>query len=57
MTILDISVDQFFYPDMSTGAACKKQIDVLLSSMDEKGLRLVEALIKTIKESRELEEA
>lgn len=45
-TMFDISVDQFFYPDISVDAACKKRINVLLNSMDEKDLRLVEALIR-----------
>ena len=57
ITMFDISVDQFFYPDMSADAACKKRIDILLNSLDEKDLRLVEALIRTIKETRETEEA
>ena len=56
-TMFDISVDQFFYPDISVDAACKKRINVLLNSMDEKDLRLVEALIRTIKETKETEEA
>lgn len=57
ITMFDISVDQFFYPDMGTDAACKKRINVLLNSMGEKDLRLVEALIRTIKETKEAEEA
>ena len=28
ITMFDISVDQFFYPDMSADAACKKRIDI-----------------------------
>ena len=47
--MFDISVDQFFYPDMGADAACKKRINVMLNSMEEKDLRLVEALIRTIK--------
>ena len=47
ITMFDISVDQFFYPDMSADAACKKRIDILLNSLDEKDLRLVEALIRS----------
>lgn len=57
ITMFDISVDQFFYPDMSADAVCKKRIDILLNSLDEKDLRLVEALIRTIKETRETEGA
>jgi DNA-binding XRE family transcriptional regulator len=54
VTRFDISVDQFFYPDMSADDACKKRINIMLSSMD---LRLVEAIIRSIKEAKETEEA
>ena len=57
VTMFGISVDEYFYPDMSADAACKKRIDILLNSLDEKDLRLVEALIRTIKETRQTEEA
>lgn len=57
VTMFGISVDEYFYPDMSADAACKKRIDILLNSLDEKDLRLVEALIRTIKETRETEES
>ena len=57
VTRFDISVDQFFYPDMSAGDACKKRINIMLSSMDEKDLRLVETIIRSIKEAKETEEA
>ena len=53
VTRFDISVDQFFYPDMSADAVCKKRIDILLNSLDEKDLRLVEALIRAIKDAKE----
>ena len=36
VTRFDISVDQFFYPDMSADDACKKRINIMLNSMDEK---------------------
>ena len=37
VTLLDISVDQFFYPDKQNGQSdCRKHIDVLLNSMDGK---------------------
>ena len=50
-------MDQFFYPDMSADDACKKRINIMLSSMDEKDLRLVETIIRSIKEAKETEEA
>ena len=40
VTMFDISVDQFFYPDKGAASGCKSRIDVMLSSMDEKDLRL-----------------
>ena len=57
VTRFDISVDQFFYPDMGADDACKKRINIMLSSMDEKDLRLVETIIRSIKEAKETEEA
>ena len=56
VTMFDISVDQFFYPDMSADDACKKRINVMLSSMDAKDLHLVENLIRTVKEAKEAED-
>ena len=53
MTMFHISVDQFFFPDMGADDACKKRINVLLNSMDEKELRLVENLIRAVKDSQE----
>lgn len=39
VTLLEISVDQFFFPDKLNGeSTCRKQIDVMLNSMDEKEL-------------------
>lgn len=57
MTMFDISVDQFFYPDMGADDACKKRINVMLNSMDEKELHLVENLIRAVKDARETEGA
>ena len=56
MTMFNISVDQFFFPDMSVDDACKKRINVMLNSMDEKDLRLVETIIRAIKDAKETEE-
>ena len=37
VTLLDISVDQFFYPDRQNSESdCRQHIDRLLNSMDEK---------------------
>lgn len=56
-TMFGISVDQFFYSDMSTDEAAKKRINILLNSLNESELRLVEGIIRTIKENRETEGA
>ena len=56
VTKFDISVDQFFYPGMSADDACKKRINIMLGSMSEKELRLVENIIRAVKDSQETEE-
>ena len=56
VTMFDISVDEFFYPDMGADDACKKRINVMLNSMDAKELHLVENLIRTVKEAKEAED-
>lgn len=53
VTMFDISVDRFFYPDKGAASGCKSRIDVMLSSMDEKDLRLVETIIRAIKDAKE----
>ena len=57
VTMFGISVDEFFYPDMSKDTACRKRIDVLLNSLDEKDLQLIENLIRAVKASKETEGA
>ena len=56
VTKFDISEDQFFYPGMSADDACKKRINIMLGSMSEKELRLVENIIRAVKDSQETEE-
>lgn len=56
VTMFDISVDEFFYLNMGADDACKKRINVMLSSMDTKDLHLVENLIRTVKEAKEAED-
>ena len=55
-TMFNLSVDQYFYPEMSADEACKKRIDILLNSLSESELRLVEGIVRTIIENRETEE-
>ena len=57
VTMFGLSVDQFFYPRVSADDACKKRIDILLNSLDEKELRLVETIIRAIKAAKETEDA
>lgn len=56
-TMFGISVDQFFYPEISADEAAIKRINILLHSLNESELRLVEGIIRTIKENRKTEEA
>ena len=47
----DISVDQFFFPDKSAEKDTqRRQLDTLLDSMSEKGIRVVTATAKEIAE-------
>ena len=44
VTKLGISVDQFFYPaDMGKGGDARKRLDVILNSLDEDDLALLES--------------
>ena len=56
VTMFDISVDQFFYPDMSADEAAKKRINIQLNSLNKSELRLVEGIINAIIENRGTEE-
>ena len=54
VTLLEISVDQFFYPtNENSESDCRRHIDVLLSSMDERELTIVEATAEGLKKARE----
>ena len=58
VTLLEISVDQFFFPDELKGESnCRKQIDVMLNSMDEKELTVIKATAEVLKQARETEGA
>ena len=39
VTMFDISVDQYFYPSKNRGSECRKRIDAMLNSLDEKELK------------------
>jgi transcriptional regulator with XRE-family HTH domain len=56
VALFDISVDQFFYTEGQRGEnSCRKHIDVLLSSMNEKELVVMEATAEGLKKARETE--
>lgn len=55
-TLLDISVDQFFFPCNSDDSNRRRLIDVLLSEMDEKELIVMEATAQGLKKARGTEE-
>lgn len=53
VTMFDISVDQYFSPERYPENSCRKRIDIMLNSLDEKDLRAVEVTIQALKEGRE----
>ena len=53
VTMFDISVDQYFFPEKYPKNSCRKRIDIMLNSLDEKDLRVVEATIQALKEAKE----
>jgi len=56
VTLLDISVDEFFYPDKHNGEnERRKHIDRMLNSMDARELAIMEAVAVGIVKSREVE--
>ena len=56
VTLLEISVDQFFYPDRQNGESdCRQHIDRLLNTMDEKELTVMEATAEGLQKARETE--
>lgn len=58
VSLLEISVDQFFFPDKLNGeSTCRKQIDVMLNSMSEKELTVVKYTAEGLQKARETEEA
>ena len=52
VTLLDVSVDQFFFPKNEIEKSKKRrQLDRLLDDMSDKGLRIVTATAREIKEA------
>jgi len=53
VTLLDVSVDQFFFPDkVANKSSQRKQLDSLLDEMDGKDLVIMTATAKGIKEAK-----
>lgn len=51
VTLLDVSVDQFFFPEKTAEKTTqRRQLDSLLDSMSDKGMRIVTATAKEIAE-------
>lgn len=56
VTLLNISVDKFFYPDKYNGQNERRnRIDRMLNSMDERELSIMEIVAEGIERSRETE--
>ncbi len=56
VTLLDISVDRFFFPNRHSKESERRQrIDMLLDSLDERELSVIEATAEGLKKSREIE--
>lgn len=51
VTLLDVSVDQFFFPNKEMDKSTqRRQLESLLDDMSDKGLRIVTATAKEIRE-------
>ena len=57
VTMFDILVDQYFYPSKNIESECRKRIDAMLNSLDEKELKIVEATIQAMKAAKDTEDA
>lgn len=56
VTLLNISVDKFFYPDKYNGQnECRNRIDRMLNGMNERELSIMEIVAEGIERSREAE--
>ena len=57
VTLFDVSVDEFFFPDVKPRKNTKRrQVDNLLNKLDDKELIIVESTINGILKSKETEE-
>ncbi len=52
VTLLDVSVDQFFFPNKDTDKSTqRRQLESLLDDISDKGLRIVTATAKEVKDT------
>lgn len=52
VTLLDVSVDQFFFPDKETDKSTRRrQLDTMLDDMSEKDLKIISATARGIEEA------
>ncbi len=57
VTLLDISVDRFFYPDTQNGGnEQRKHIDTMLNGMDAQELTIIEGTAEAIRKARKIGE-
>ena len=57
VTLFDLSVDQFFYPDTELNKSTRRrQLDTLLDSLDESGLIIMRATAEGISKVKEVNE-
>jgi len=57
VTLLDISVDRFFYPDtQNAGSEQRKHIDTMLNGMDGQELTIIEGTAEAIRKARKIGE-
>jgi len=55
ITLFDLSVDQFFYPNVQPAKSTKrKQLDSVLDDLNDKDLIIVSAVLGGIRESKEV---
>ena len=56
VTLLDISVDQFFFSERNAkGSERRKRVAILLDSLDERELAVIEATAEGLKRAREID--
>ena len=52
VTYFDIPVDQYFFPESESDKDCRQRIGVLLGTLNDNELAMIEAMITTLKANR-----